>query len=281
MVSYLMETCTTSDTSLPTWYRTFEFTRRGRCNGVVSRENRMRPRSACNTWILLMPHKKDEPASQVKRTHRRSVVQRGSFSDARGIATTSGLARPILFKELSMRFYNHSHAFYAGVDLHARSMFTHILDHDGKTVFEADLPANPAAFRNAIAPYRAGLVVGCECMFSCRRPLRRRRDPLHARPRPLHASDPRRQGEERSHRRRQDRGPVARRHVSDGLRLSARQARYARPLASALLLRQSTRATAGAHRQHQQPIQPSAFREEIELRGQSLRGNHRALYTGL
>jgi transposase len=28
------------------------------------------------------------------------------------------------------------------------------------------LPANPDAFRNAIAPYRAGLVVGCECMFS-------------------------------------------------------------------------------------------------------------------
>ena len=40
-----------------------------------------------------------------------------------------------------MRFYKHAHAFYAGVDLHARSMFTHILDHDGNTVFEADLPA--------------------------------------------------------------------------------------------------------------------------------------------
>ena len=65
-----------------------------------------------------------------------------------------------------MRFYKHSHAFYCGVDLHARSMFTHILDHDGNTVFEADLPANPDAFRHAIAPYRAGLVVGCECMFS-------------------------------------------------------------------------------------------------------------------
>ena len=65
-----------------------------------------------------------------------------------------------------MRFYKHTHAFYAGVDLHARSMFTHILDHEGKTVFEANLPASPDAFRNAIAPYRAGLVVGCECMFS-------------------------------------------------------------------------------------------------------------------
>jgi len=35
-----------------------------------------------------------------------------------------------------MRFYKHSHAFYCGVDLHARSMFTHILDNDGKTACE-------------------------------------------------------------------------------------------------------------------------------------------------
>ena len=32
-----------------------------------------------------------------------------------------------------MRFYKQPHAFYAGVDLHARTMFTHILDHAGKT----------------------------------------------------------------------------------------------------------------------------------------------------
>ena len=43
-----------------------------------------------------------------------------------------------------MRFYKHPHAFYAGVDLHARSMFTHILDSAGAAVFERDLPANPA-----------------------------------------------------------------------------------------------------------------------------------------
>jgi transposase len=65
-----------------------------------------------------------------------------------------------------MRFYKNAHSFYAGIDLHARSMFTHILDHAGATVFERDLPANPDAFRNAIAPFRAGLVVGVECMFA-------------------------------------------------------------------------------------------------------------------
>jgi transposase len=65
-----------------------------------------------------------------------------------------------------MRFYKQPHAFYAGIDLHARSMFTHILDSAGATVFERDLPATPDAFRNAIAPFRAGLVVGVECMFA-------------------------------------------------------------------------------------------------------------------
>jgi transposase len=65
-----------------------------------------------------------------------------------------------------MRFYNQPHRFYAGVDLHARSMFTHVLDNCGRTVFERDLPAAPDAFLDAVAPYRNGLVVGCECMFA-------------------------------------------------------------------------------------------------------------------
>jgi transposase len=65
-----------------------------------------------------------------------------------------------------MRFYNQPHAFYVGVDLHARSMFTHVLDANGATQFARDLPAQPQAFLEAIQPYRPGLVVGCECMFA-------------------------------------------------------------------------------------------------------------------
>ena len=65
-----------------------------------------------------------------------------------------------------MRFYNQPHAFYCGIDLHARSMFIHILDSQGATVFARDLPAQPQAFLDAIAPFRAGLVVGVECMFA-------------------------------------------------------------------------------------------------------------------
>ena len=65
-----------------------------------------------------------------------------------------------------IRYYSGQHRFYAGVDLHARSMFLHVLDDQGKTVFARDLPARPEAFLEAIGPFREGLVVGCECMFA-------------------------------------------------------------------------------------------------------------------
>ena len=62
--------------------------------------------------------------------------------------------------------YNQAHQFYCGVDLHARSMYVHILNAKGKTMYERDLPAEPEAFLYAIKPYRRNLVVGCECMFA-------------------------------------------------------------------------------------------------------------------
>lgn len=65
-----------------------------------------------------------------------------------------------------MRPYTTPHAYYCGVDLHARSLYVHVLDDKGATRLERNLPAAPAAFLDAIAPYRDGLVVGCECMFA-------------------------------------------------------------------------------------------------------------------
>ena len=56
-----------------------------------------------------------------------------------------------------MRLYKQPHAFYAGIDLHARTMFTHVLDDRGRTVFERDLPACPEAFLDAVQPFRQGL----------------------------------------------------------------------------------------------------------------------------
>jgi transposase len=54
--------------------------------------------------------------------------------------------------------------FYAGVDLHARSLFVSILDHDGQERFARNLTAAPEPFLQAVRPFRGGLVVGCECM---------------------------------------------------------------------------------------------------------------------
>jgi hypothetical protein len=64
-----------------------------------------------------------------------------------------------------MRFYCQPHRFYGGIDLHARSMYLCILDHDGNIVFDRNLPCDPKAFLHAIAPFRDGIVVGVECMF--------------------------------------------------------------------------------------------------------------------
>jgi len=62
--------------------------------------------------------------------------------------------------------YNRQHQFYCGVDLHARSMYVHVLDAKGKTRFDDDLAADPDEFLHAIKPFRKNLVVGCECMFA-------------------------------------------------------------------------------------------------------------------
>lgn len=65
-----------------------------------------------------------------------------------------------------MRFYKQQHRFYCGVDLHARTMYLCIYDHDGAVVFHRNLAAEASAFLDAVAPFRDGLVVGCECMFA-------------------------------------------------------------------------------------------------------------------
>ena len=65
-----------------------------------------------------------------------------------------------------MRFYSSAHRFYCGVDLHARSMYLFILDYAGQEVFDQNLPATRTAFLHAVAPFRAGLVVAVECLFT-------------------------------------------------------------------------------------------------------------------
>jgi hypothetical protein len=65
-----------------------------------------------------------------------------------------------------MRIYTQQHRFYAGSDLHARTLYLHVLDAGGRTRFDRNLPARPDALLQTIAPCHDGLVVGVECMVA-------------------------------------------------------------------------------------------------------------------
>ena len=65
-----------------------------------------------------------------------------------------------------MRFYTGQHRYYCGIDLHARTMYLCILDHEGgEVVLHRNLRCEPKAFLRAIERYRDDLVVGVECIF--------------------------------------------------------------------------------------------------------------------
>src|SRR5262245_14742789 len=65
-----------------------------------------------------------------------------------------------------MRFYTKQHPFYCGIDLHARSMYVCLLSHDGDVLLHRNMKAAPEPLLKAIVPYREGLVVAVECMFT-------------------------------------------------------------------------------------------------------------------
>jgi transposase len=65
-----------------------------------------------------------------------------------------------------MRFYDQSHELTCGVDLHGRTMYVCVLDREGTVVLHRNLPCDGVAFLAAVAPYRSGLVVACECVFA-------------------------------------------------------------------------------------------------------------------
>jgi transposase len=65
-----------------------------------------------------------------------------------------------------MRFYCEQRRFYCGIDLHASKMYVCVLDDQGNVVLHRNMRAEPEPLKRALAPYRASLVVGAECMFS-------------------------------------------------------------------------------------------------------------------
>ena len=64
-----------------------------------------------------------------------------------------------------MRFYTQQHQFYCGIDLHARTMYVCILNHDGEMLVHRAMQASPETFLKAIAPYREAIVVAVECLL--------------------------------------------------------------------------------------------------------------------
>jgi transposase len=64
------------------------------------------------------------------------------------------------------RFSTNQHPFYCGIDLHARSMYVCIVNHAGEILWHRNMQAAPEPLLKAIAPYRAGLVVAVECLFT-------------------------------------------------------------------------------------------------------------------
>jgi transposase len=65
-----------------------------------------------------------------------------------------------------MRFYTKQHRHYCGIDLHARTLYVCILDAQGQVLVHQNLRATPEAFLETIEPYREGLVVAVECIFT-------------------------------------------------------------------------------------------------------------------
>lgn len=63
-----------------------------------------------------------------------------------------------------MRFYNNTHAYYCGIDLHARSLYVCIIDQEGKVLIHREIPANPEKLHEILSPYKDNIVVGVECM---------------------------------------------------------------------------------------------------------------------
>ena len=53
---------------------------------------------------------------------------------------------------VTMRFYQQQHQFYAGIDLHARTLYLCVLDQAGSVVRSVNLKADPATLLTALAP---------------------------------------------------------------------------------------------------------------------------------
>ena len=63
-----------------------------------------------------------------------------------------------------MRFYTQTRPYYCGIDLHARSLYVCIIDHNGELCVHKEVKAAPEPLLRLITPYLGQIVVGVECM---------------------------------------------------------------------------------------------------------------------
>jgi len=63
-----------------------------------------------------------------------------------------------------MRFYDTTHPYYCGIDLHARLLYVCIIDQLGKVLVHKEISADPEKLQKLLQPYIDRVVVGVECM---------------------------------------------------------------------------------------------------------------------
>jgi len=63
-----------------------------------------------------------------------------------------------------MNFYNNTHPYYCGIDLHARTLYVCIIDQDGNICVHKEISADPNKLKQLLEPYIGNIVVGVECM---------------------------------------------------------------------------------------------------------------------
>ena len=63
-----------------------------------------------------------------------------------------------------MNFYDNTHPYYCGIDLHARMLYVCIIDQSGKVIVHKNISASPEQLYDLIEPYLGQIVVGVECI---------------------------------------------------------------------------------------------------------------------
>lgn len=63
-----------------------------------------------------------------------------------------------------MRFYNNSHPYYCGIDLHARLLYVCIIVDKGEVIVHKKIKDDKEALMLILEPYIGNVIVGVECM---------------------------------------------------------------------------------------------------------------------